>query len=1360
MVTIYRPDSTVLLSIEVDDESYHFAEVMGRNDVTLYFALANYVDIPVGSYIIYGATAYTLYSTDKMVMQHRRDFEYTLTLESVAVELDNCIYTNPNDGRFKFPLTALPQEHLSLLCRCMTEKTGETWTGVSNIAGTDKLISYDAMTCLDALTQIADAYETEYRIEGTTIYLGKVEFYTDIEDQVVISYGKGNGLRPGIERTVDGDEKVLGKVYIQGGDRNIDYSEYGSATLLLPKGETIWYNGDTFYGTAVPGAKQFAASDDGRFVSIVGSDALAEGALDLTEVYPSYEHTVSRVEEVNSEDHFWDIYSDSFWDGTSGIDYADCLIANGTDMTIIFQSGMLAGREFGVKWRTVTADGATVSRMEIVPSEQDGYVMPDRDSGFYPKAGDTFRVFNIYLPNAYIKAAETEMFHEAVKYLYEHSEQKFSIKGEIDPIWSSARWLEIGGHFKPGAYFRFIDPVWETGGVSLRIMNIKTYINKPHRPVVELSNATGSLGVSSALKRIEAQAKVLPDAARQDSLAFTKRSFRDAQETMEAIANAMLDGFSESISPIAVQTMQLIAGDESLQFQFYTNRRCTTAITNPLTYDVASKKLTWVACALKHMTLGITDIKPSSARALSEYLRWSISAGESAVLDDAGKVYYVYAKCAKGNNGTSNTTGQFILSETAVGMEDVSGYYHFLVGILNAERDGSRSFAPVYGYTEVLPGQITTDVIRSANGSSYFDLSNNAFSLGDKLRYNTSNDGRLILNGTFVQTGQSGTVAPVSAWCGQYSSSRTYQKGDEVWYSDNGTVSSYIYINDSPTSGILPTNTTYWEPSAIGGQGTPGVDGQGVFKSIVFLRSATAPATPTGGDYLSPTPIGWSDGVPSGTDILWMSTRIFTSDGNSPQQSAWTTPRQATSGDEVEYKWSSNETEPYAPDSANVGANDWHDTPQAGDIWMAQRKRTNGTWSSWVVFKILGEDGAAGANGRGISSTTVTYGTSNSASTMPSSWSSTMPTTGIVGMYLWTKTVYSYTDSTTSDPIYSVSRIGADGVGTPMARRGNWNANTEYYGSGERVDVVYHNGQYWVSSITAPSSPFSGSDKEPAANSDYWLSFGASFDNIASGLFFAEKGYIDNAVVRILETSNTDGNGYLVAQDNHLEMYDSGGNTRLFITGNDLAEISSNAGSTQSTGVRTTNAVNGYAQSTWTLWSLSVTNSTNILSLPSLSVTARRQLPQVDTTEPVELVASYLIDGTVVSTVSLQNTVFTGAKTQVSVTLPSVSANLSEGDHTVSLYLYGATPSSTNLAQVYTDGAATMSLSYMTRSVQIGANGFRAAFSSTCYASFLYDSTGENSFIFRNGNYGFRISSSGIQKSSNMNANTPSWTNL
>lgn len=73
-----------------------------------------------------------------------------------------------------------------------------------------------------------------------------------------------------------------------------------------------------------------------------------------------------------------------------------------------------------------------------------------------------------------------------------------------------------------------------------------------------------------------------------------------------------------------------------------------------------------------------------------------------------------------------------------------------------------------------------------------------------------------------------------------------------------------------------------------------------------------------------------------------------------------------------------------------------------------------------------GNDGLPGKDGVGIRNTTITYAIGISGTTAPASgWSSQVPYVP-EGQYLWTKTVWEYTDNT-SETGYSVSKIGEQG---------------------------------------------------------------------------------------------------------------------------------------------------------------------------------------------------------------------------------------------------------------------------------------------------------------------------------------------
>ena len=198
------------------------------------------------------------------------------------------------------------------------------------------------------------------------------------------------------------------------------------------------------------------------------------------------------------------------------------------------------------------------------------------------------------------------------------------------------------------------------------------------------------------------------------ALQFTKRYYRDAKETMEMIADSLLN-FSGAINPITVATMQMLVGDESLQFRFVNSKTDPVVVNHDISYNPSTKILNVPAGIIQHMTLGIKTL--SNAHAAGDYKYWDMAEYNSPSLVNPEKKFYLYAKCSK-----DNQSGVFLLSETAIALEQIDGYYHLLVGILNSENNGERSFATLYGFTEILPGRITTDKIVSSDGKTYFDL--------------------------------------------------------------------------------------------------------------------------------------------------------------------------------------------------------------------------------------------------------------------------------------------------------------------------------------------------------------------------------------------------------------------------------------------------------------------------------------------------------------------------------------------------------------------------------------------------------------------------------------------------------------
>ena len=876
---IYNSSGTQILSVAVNDNSFRNRRIMGDHNLTLHFSLAEHIEIPVGAYCEFEGERYTLERPENLKMKHSRYFEYTVMFESPEAKAKIWKFRNTVDGRLKFSLTATPREHLQMFVDNMNRRD-KGWTVGECIEGAERLISYDHIYCYEALSLMASECETEFFFKGKQVSLCKVQF--NKENPLPLSYGRGNGFKSGVARQNGGDTPPVEILYVQGGTENIDASKYGNAELLLPKGQQIGYDGKYFLGQSgfnADNARYYIVDAEGLSIRRADKElsSLTEDSLDCSDIYPKRVGEVSSVVVVDETNNFYDIVDASI---PQELNYEDCLIA-GETMSIIFQTGMLAGREFDVKYYHEAKNGKAARRFEIVPQEIDGVTMPNKT--FAPQAGNKYAVFKCTLPDSYIRndsdrsGASWDMFREAVRYLYEHEELQFTFTGELDGLWAKKDWVNIGGRIILGGYVLFSDERFQQEGVLVRITGIKDYINNPHCPEIELSNTPVSAGFSSTIKQLEAQ-EIVSDSNFRSSVQYTKRRFRDAKETISMLEEAMLNNFTASVSPIAVQTMSMLVGDESLQFRFVNNTTNPSAVQHSVTYDAATKQLHAQSGIMQHLTLGINSL--SSSHAVSEYKFWAVSEFTSAALLDGSKGYYLYIRANKNNN-----SAEFRLSEQAIQMEAEASYYHFLVGILNTEYDGERSFATMYGFSEVLPGRVTTDRVVSGDGKSYFDMLANAMKLGDVFDFNSAGDGKLRLKGTIVQN-QGGDESPVGVYRGLYNASYTYYNGDEVAFSFNGITSTYRYIYATPSKGVEPTNTTYWQVQAAGvkgedGQdgadGKDGKDGTSVAVSnndIAYQVSNNGTSVPTG-TWL-PTPPALQKG-----QFLWTRTIVTYTDGNS-----------------------------------------------------------------------------------------------------------------------------------------------------------------------------------------------------------------------------------------------------------------------------------------------------------------------------------------------------------------------------------------------------------------------------------------------------------------------------------------------
>lgn len=202
-----------------------------------------------------------------------------------------------------------------------------------------------------------------------------------------------------------------------------------------------------------------------------------------------------------------------------------------------------------------------------------------------------------------------------------------------------------------------------------------------------------------------------------------------------------------------------------------------------------------------------------------------------------------------------------------------------------------------------------------------------------------------------------------------------------------------------------------------------------------------------------------------------------------PTQDAQFFIRSGTVGSEINLKYPKVEegsvATPYMQSSSEVKTDDWPSyIGQYTDFTQADSTTASDyTWS--LIRGNDGKDGAdgiAGKDGKGIKSTAITYQASANGTTAPTgTWSASVPTVA-KGSFLWTRTIWTYTDNTTETG-YAVAYMGTNGNNGTDGIAGK-------DGVGIKTTTITYVGS--TSGTTAPTSGWTSAVPTVAAGSYLW----------------------------------------------------------------------------------------------------------------------------------------------------------------------------------------------------------------------------------------------------------------------------------
>lgn len=217
---------------------------------------------------------------------------------------------------------------------------------------------------------------------------------------------------------------------------------------------------------------------------------------------------------------------------------------------------------------------------------------------------------------------------------------------------------------------------------------------------------------------------------------------------------------------------------------------------------------------------------------------------------------------------------------------------------------------------------------------------------------------------------------------------------------------------------------------AVAKTGATGATGKGISSTVIeYVGSTSNTTVPTS---------GWSKTIPSvaAGSYLWTKTTINYTSGD--PSISYSVAKQGATGatGTTGSQWYSGTGITGTSTTATVFSGSGVSNARVNDMYLntstgyTYKCTVGGTASvaKWVYAgSIKGATGNTGATGNGISSVDITYQGSTSNTTAPTgTWQSSPPSVA-AGSYLWTKTVFTYTNGGT-DTQYSVAKQGSTGA--------------------------------------------------------------------------------------------------------------------------------------------------------------------------------------------------------------------------------------------------------------------------------------------------------------------------------------------
>lgn len=443
----YDKNGVLRFTCSPDDSSSCTNGIMSENVLNLSFTLPAFYSLNVGDYVFFLSVKYVLDQNYVPKKISTVEWKYDIGLYAPETLIKDTLVLN-TDFEPSYTLTAAAREHVKLVVDNINRRFGSTDWKVGEVIVSDNItIDYNGSYCTKALAQIAEAANTEYWIDGTTVNLCRCEYGAAVE------LGYMNGLL-NLEKTTADNTKFFTRLFPIGTTRNIDRDKYGYSRLQLP-GREKYREQNTEFGVIEFFEETAFTGIYPRRTGVVGS--------------------VRSIEKPGEDGSPFTIYY--FTDPTIPFDPNDYEIG-GLVKNVTFVTGELSGRDFEVNYDSVKKEFEVITQFPYDDMQLPGGLL-------IPKAGDKYNLFNISMPDEYYALAETEYSEAVDKYMLDNKYDKAVYKASTDYIDITSRNITLS----VGMRVRLTDASYFPSGYrDSRISKITRKVNNPNAADIEISD--------------------------------------------------------------------------------------------------------------------------------------------------------------------------------------------------------------------------------------------------------------------------------------------------------------------------------------------------------------------------------------------------------------------------------------------------------------------------------------------------------------------------------------------------------------------------------------------------------------------------------------------------------------------------------------------------------------------------------------------------------------------------------------------------------------------------------------------------------------------------------------------------------